>query len=278
MQINKKKIYLWTILSVILIAIIVFLLVFGISFIKKNNIYKQAIDADNKKDYINAYYLYEDIKDFKDSKDKMNNDIEQSYLLAKDLSTQGQYEDSIKYFNFVKKFKNIEEDLKETKYYYTIQLIDNGDIAKAKNFFEEIKGFKDTLESQKFYCLRLIGRKFHFYEVEYEYEGYTVKMGTLGVDFKFNDINTLTYSFHVHTDNSSIFSSNLYGDLLEEECSPSCSETNYNYKITDNKILIDINGEYQEVITIDSLAESKAVISGQMPESMSFINTEFDIY
>lgn len=272
---GKKKFIVIGILSFIIIAIAS---VFIIQFIQKNTIYNQAIEKDNQREYIEAYSLYSQIQDFKDSKQKMSNDIEQCYTLAKELNEQGDYEKSIQNYNFLKDFKDIEEELKQVKYNYTVQLIESEDFAKAKTIFEEIKGYKDTLESQKFYCVRLIGKTLHYYKVETENQGYTMKMGTIGTDFKFIDNTNLKYSVHIHTSSSSIFSSNFTDSMMKETCSPSCSEKDYTYKVINNKLLINNNGKYEEVGIIENLTDKKANITIQMPSSMSFKATEVDIY
>lgn len=80
---------------------------------------------------------------------KKLNAILTAYKKAEKLFEGGKYEDAITNFEEVEDFKDSKEKIKEAKYRLAVQYFENKNYGKSKQLFEELKDFKDSKEKVK---------------------------------------------------------------------------------------------------------------------------------
>ena len=166
---KNKKMFFKIGSIVLLVGVISFLIYMESDYHK----YKTATKMYNEGNYEEAIKIYKNIKNYKDSKDKI---IETKYQYGKQLITDEDFTEAIKIFEELGEYKETKELLVQAKYQYAKELISKEDdiveedYTKAIEIFTELNEYEDSKELLKegYYLYGKYLRNNYKYEISTE--------------------------------------------------------------------------------------------------------------
>lgn len=130
------------IISVILCAALL-LSVSGCSAISSAVDYRKAVSLTEKGELEQAYELFTQLGDYKDSSDRLT---KCGYSLAKTAMDEEEYEKAAEYLESLEGYKNSDKLLRQCKYHIASETMENGDYDSALELFAELDDYEDSQE------------------------------------------------------------------------------------------------------------------------------------
>lgn len=144
---------------------------------RKESIYIRALAAENEGNYEDAAYLFQQIVDYKDSKDRISafelGRKKTAYDEGKKLLESKMWNEAIRAFQEAGDYEDARELVLEIKYQMAMQLVGEGKIAEAVSIYKTLGDYKDSVSLMRgllqtdisYYNVIDLDRDPHLYEI-----------------------------------------------------------------------------------------------------------------
>jgi outer membrane protein assembly factor BamD (BamD/ComL family) len=152
---KKNKLIIISLISLVSVCVCVGIIILAKNVIIPNNNYNNALKLMQSGDYEQAESVFSELKDYKDSTEKIAecNEIikEEAYKNAVKMMEDKNFEDAISIFSELKDYKNSADKIAECNelkneetYNNALKLLEDGDLDKAKSLFSGLGDYKDS--------------------------------------------------------------------------------------------------------------------------------------